>query len=190
MRRAAAGEQKAWETLVEQYQRLVWGVLGKFDNVSREEKEDLFQDVFLVLLHRGLQSFRGSTEYEFRSYLRIITENEAKSYLRRHSRRFEISDPFFSPPEQEEESRSHGLFLTDPSPGPEELVAGQEELRGLHLCLQDIPAVDQEIFWLRERDHPYKEIAQLLKLPQGTVASKYDRAKKKIEECLRKAGIL
>jgi DNA-directed RNA polymerase specialized sigma24 family protein len=43
---------------------------------------------------------------------------------------------------------------------------------------------------MRERGCAYQEITALLDLPQGTVASKYHRAKAKIEECLKKAGIL
>ncbi len=43
---------------------------------------------------------------------------------------------------------------------------------------------------MRARERPYQEITKVLGLPHGTVASKYDRAKKKIEECLRKAEIL
>src|SRR5713226_550042 len=103
IQRAVAGEKQAWDSLIEQYKRLVWGILGKFASLSPSEKEDLFQDVFVVLLDRGLRSFRGSTVHEFRSYLKTITENEAKSCLRRHGRRFEVLDPFLSSEREEEE---------------------------------------------------------------------------------------
>jgi RNA polymerase sigma factor (sigma-70 family) len=190
IQRAAAGESEAWETLVNQYRRLVWGLLHKFDNLSRTEREDLIQDVFVILLDRGLQYFHGSTVHEFRSYLTTITVNEAKSYLRRHSRRLEVWDPFLASEGEEEESPSPGYLLADPAPGPEELVARQELLQGLRRCLQDIPALDQEVFWMRERGRSYQEITKALGLAQGTVASKYNRAKAKLEECLKKAGIL
>lgn len=189
IQRAIGGESQAWETLVDQYRRLVWGLLLKFDNLSRTEREDLIQDVFVILLNRGLQHFHGSTLPEFRSYLKIITVNEAKSYLRRHDRRFEVLDPFLAS-EGEAETPSPGSLLADPAPGPEELMANQELLQGLRRCLRDIPALDQEIFWMRERGRSYQEIIKALGLAQGTVASKYHRAKAKLEECLRKAGIL
>ena len=190
IQRAAAGESLAWETLVNQYRRLVWGLLHKFDNLSQTEREDLIQDVFVILLDRGLQHFHGSTVPEFRMYLKTITVNEAKSYLRRHSRRLEVLDPFLASEGEEEESPSPGSLLADPAPGPEELVAKQELLQGLHRCLRDISTLDQEIFWMRERGRSYQEITEALDLAQGTVASKYHRAKAKLEECLRKAGIL
>ncbi|MGH7963211.1 MAG: RNA polymerase sigma factor [Candidatus Binatia bacterium] len=185
-----AGEEKAWAALIEQYKRLVWALLGKFANLSLPEKEDLFQDVFVVLLDKGLKSFRGSTTYEFRSYLKIITANEAKSYLRRHGRRFEVLDPFLLTDETEGETLSSGARSVDPAPGPEELVAQQEVWQRVRLCLQDISPLDQEVFWMRERGRSYAEITKDLDLRQGTVASKYHRVKAKIEECLKKAGIL
>lgn len=190
IQRAAAGESEAWETFVDQYRRLVWGILHKFDNLSRTEREDLIQDVFVILLDRGLHHFHGSTVHEFRSYLTTITVNEAKSYLRRHGRRLEVLDPFLASEGEGEESPSPGSLLADPAPGPEELMANQELLQGLRRCLRDISALDQEVFWMRERGRSYQEITTALGLAQGTVASKYHRAKAKLEACLRKAGIL
>lgn len=188
IRQAAAGEKEAWDVLVEQFKRLVWGVLGKFENLTLSEKEDLCQDVFVILLDRGLQSFRGSTVHEFRSYVKTITGNEAKSYLRRHGRRFEVFGPLLF---DEEEGTSTGAsHFPDPNPGPEEQVAKQEVLLHVRLCLQEIPVLDQEVFWMRERGRSYQEITKDLGLQQGTVASKYHRAKAKLEECLKKAGIL
>ena len=190
IQRALAGESQAWETLVDQYHRLVWGLLLKFDNLNRAEREDFFQDVFVILLDRGLQHFRGSTVPEFRMYLKTILVNEAKGYLLRHGRRFEVSDSFLASEGEEEESPSPASFLADPMREPEDLVAGQELLRGLRRCLQDIPALDQEIFWMRERGCSYQEIAKALGLAQGTVVSKYHHAKTKLEERLRRTKIL
>jgi RNA polymerase sigma factor (sigma-70 family) len=176
--------------VVEQYCSLVWRILGKFDNLSRTEKEDLSHDVFVILLDKGLRSFRGSTVHEFRAYLKMITVNEAKSYLRRHGRRLEMLDPFLSGEGEEAETRSVGALLPDANPGPEERVAKQEQLQGLLLCVQELPAIDQQIFWMETRGYSYKEMTEMLGIAQGTVASKFYRAKAKIEECLRKAGLL
>jgi RNA polymerase sigma-70 factor (ECF subfamily) len=190
IQRAAAGDKQAWEALVAQYCPLVWRMLGKFDTLTRTEKEDLSHDVFVILLDTGLRAFRGTTVHEFRAYLKMITVNEAKSYLRRHGRRLELLDPFLVGNEEEGESPSAGSFLPDPYPGPEEQTAQQERVQGVLRCLQELPVLEQEIFWLEVRGHSYKEMTEMLGIPQGTVASKYYRAKARIEECLRKAGFL
>lgn len=104
IQRAARGEKAAWDTLVEQYKRLTWGILGKFSNsLNRAEQEDLFQDVFVVLLDGGLQRFRGSTEYEFRAYLARIVRNEIYTWIRDRNRhgKIEILESSLSEPEDE-----------------------------------------------------------------------------------------
>lgn len=190
IQQAAAGDTQAWDAVVEQYCPLVWRILGKFDNLSRTEQEDLSHDVFVILLDKGLRSLRGSTVHEFRAYLKMITMNEAKSYLRRHGRRFEVLDPFLSGEREEDDPPSLGMSVVAPNPGPEELVVQHERFQGLRRCIQELSLIDQEIFWMEARGYSYQEMTQLLKLPQGTVASKYYRAKAKIEACLRKAGLL
>jgi len=185
VQRAAAGEKKALNTLIDQTHPLVWRILRKFSNLSSAEQEDLSQDVFIILLTRGIQSFRGSTDHEFHWYVKTITENEAKTYLRKRGRRLEVPDPLSSNEEEKEATPPQA----DPAPGPEETVAGQEELGKLRHCLQALSSTDQEIFWMRERGYSYQEITGTLGLPLGTAGVKYSRAKEKIAECLKKAGV-
>jgi RNA polymerase sigma factor (sigma-70 family) len=115
---ALAREPEAWGAVVDGYGPVVWGTLRKFASLSEQERRDLFQDVLVVLLERGLKGFRGTTEHEFRAYLKTITENEAKSLLRRHGRRLEMLDPLLANPEQ-----GQGRCTTQPrreseAPGP------------------------------------------------------------------------
>ena len=79
-----------------QYGPLIWRLLQKFRNLEREALDDLFQDVFTVLLKGGLKSFRGSSEHEFRAYLKTISENEARNCLRKHGRKFEVFERRYS----------------------------------------------------------------------------------------------
>ncbi len=137
IRRAAAGEKRALNALIDLCHPLVWRILKKFTSLSPMEQEDLSQDVFIILFTKGLQSFRGSTDHEFHYYVKTITENEAKTYLRKRGRRLEVSDPLFSGEEEEEATFPD----PDPAPGPEEIVAGQEELGKLRLCLQELSVV-------------------------------------------------
>lgn len=189
--RAIAREVKAWERLVETYGPLVWRVLRTFRSLEPEIQEDLFQDVFGVLLNGGLEAFRGSTEHEFRWYLKTITQNEAKNCLRRHGRRFEVFDSIGPQNDQGTNTASPAVSFdfADTSPGPEDLAAQHEIRAKLDNCIAQIPRIDQEIFWMREKGLDYQRITQALGLAQGTVASKYHRAKEAIGNCLRKAGI-
>ena len=187
--RASAREGKAWEIIVRQYGPLVWRLLRKFRNIERETLEDLFQDVFAVLLNGGLESFRGSSEHEFGWYLKTITENEARSCLRRHGRKLEVFEQSAPADDEGGSETSFAASIADPSPGPEDLAISQEIRTKLNGCIQQISRVDQEIFWMREKGLAYGEITEILGLPHGTVASKYYRAKEAIAECLKRAGL-
>ena len=95
IRRVTAGEKQPWDTIVEQYERLIWGILGKYSNaLSRAEQEDLFQDIFVILLERGLRQFRGSTDHEFRAYLARIVRNEVFTWIRDRGRHGKIEIPY------------------------------------------------------------------------------------------------
>lgn len=190
LQRAATAEHQALNTLIDLVYPVMRGVLRKFNGLSASEQEDLYQEVFVILLARGIQSFRGATEHEFRWYVKTITENETKTYLHKRGRRLEVLDPLLSDEEDRENPSTVTAFAADPNPGPEERVAGQEIVQALHRCVQELSTADQEIFWMRGRELPYDTISKLLKLPTGTVGVKYQRARAKIADCLRKAGIL
>jgi len=119
--------------------------------------------------------------------VKTIAENEAKSHLRQRSRHQTVPEPLWS---SEEDEGADPPSQADLAPGPEAIVAGQEVLERVRLCVQDLSVTDQEIFWMRERERSYEEITRVLGLPLGTVGVKYARAKLKLLECLKKAGIV
>lgn len=102
IQRVRAGERTAGDAFIEQYKRLVKGILGKFDNLTPPERDDLFQDVFLTLLDGGLQRFRGATGHELRAYLARITTNTAYTYIRDRGRHEKIEIPYASFATEEE----------------------------------------------------------------------------------------
>ncbi len=184
-REAISGGAAASDAFVKRYGPLISGILLKFHDLEPAEREDLQQEVLLTLFDHGLREFRGSTDHEFRYYLKTIVENKAKSLLRLHSRRFEKSGVFAST----EEEGTEAFDPPDQSYGPEETAIARDVLKKIRGCMSDIPLIDQEIFWMRQRDISYADIRKPLGLPMGTVATKFRRAMAKIEDCLRAAGI-
>ena len=78
----------------------------------------------------------------------------------------------------------------DPSRSPDEEAEWKEVLEVLHRCFQALSLLDQQVFMMRAvREDSYQDITGVLDLPLGTVASKYNRAKEKIKECLEKQGV-
>lgn len=182
--RATAQEELAWEALVENHKRLVWGILKKFKSLGVEGQEDLYQEVFATLAKGGLSRFHGETEWEFRVYLRTITENKIRDYVRSRARRPEASE------EWEENAQPDPLWSNRQDPNPEESAVTRQLLQKAVSCLQELADIDRQIFLRRAEGYPYEDIAAVLDLPLGTIASKYHRAKAKVEDCLRRSGVL
>lgn len=176
--RIMAGEKKAWNAFAEEYSPLVYRMLGKFTNLSKDDRHDVHDTVFVILLKRGLRKFRGATVHELRTYLKVITDNAAKDYL---NGRNPLADT-----EAEWDEFEH----PSPDPAPDLLAGGKEAFEQVRLCLKELPVVDQEIFWMLIKGHSYEEISAMLDVPMGTVASKFNRTKAKVKECLTQVKIL
>jgi RNA polymerase sigma-70 factor (ECF subfamily) len=176
--RILAGEKTAWDAFAEEYSPLVYRILGKFANLTKDDRHDVHNTVFVILLKRGLQKFRGATVHELRAYLKVITDNVAKDYLNGR-------DPL-----AETETEWDEFEHPSPDPAPDLLAGGKEALEQVRLCLLELPVVDQEIFWMAVNGHSYEEISVMLEIPMGTVASKFNRTRAKVKECLTKVRIL
>jgi RNA polymerase sigma factor (sigma-70 family) len=174
--RAQAGDERALDALLKPVPDLLWRILARFRTLSRAEREDLVQDVFVTLLDRGVAGFSGTTEHEWRAYLRRIAVNTAISRLRH-----EQLDPGF----ETWLVRSEDDAADDDPAGAAER---DQLLVGLANCMQALDALDHQIFWMRMREHSYEEIVAAVGIPQGTVASKFHRAQQKVVDCVRAAG--
>jgi RNA polymerase sigma-70 factor (ECF subfamily) len=174
--RAQAGDERALDALLKPVPDLLWRILARFRTLSRAEREDLVQDVFVTLLDRGIAGFSGTTEHEWRAYLRRIAVNAAISRLRH-----EQLDPGFDT-----------WLVRCEDDAADDDPAGEAEreqlLVGLANCIQALEALDHQIFWMRMREHSYEEIVATVGIPQGTVASKFHRAQQKVVDCVRAAG--
>lgn len=168
--RARRRDPAGLEALMEQAAAFSWRMLRRFHTLSEAAREDLAHDVVLRLLERGLAQFSGSTAPEWRAYLKRMTINHAISVLRRDD-----IPPLWRFEEPE----------IDPSREMEQVDA----YRHLAECVGELALIDQQIFWMRTRELPYGEMVEMLGIPQGTIASKYNRAQQKVTHCLEEVGL-
>src|SRR6266545_564777 len=78
--RCLDGDEAAWEELVRQHTRQVYGLCFRFTN-STQEAQDLTQEVFLRVF-KTIKSFR-STEGSFGTWLARVTRNLLIDHYRR-----------------------------------------------------------------------------------------------------------
>ena len=133
---------------------------------SVEDAEDLAQEAVLRAF-RGFDTLRGSNA---RAWLLTIVRHCHATALRRAHTGTLVPLPA--------DDASDGLVLTDTAPGPEGLTIEADQQRSLEHLLQRLPDDYREVLVLREvEDMNYREIAQVIGAPLGTVMSRLARAR-------------
>lgn len=173
--RCLGGEEVAWEELVKVHTRRVYAICYRFTG-SDHQAQDLTQDVFLRVF-RSLKSFRAG-EGSFAVWLSRLTRNllidhYRRTKLERASDSIEDQLPLL-------EERTTSLGRT------EGLLAGREASELLQAGLQKLSPDLRETVILRDLEElEYREIAEVLKVPEGTVKSRLNRGRAELARVLR-----
>jgi RNA polymerase sigma-70 factor, ECF subfamily len=178
--RCRKGDGKAFASLVERYQRRVFGLaLG----ITRdaEEARDIVQEAFLRV-HRSLARFRGDSS--FSTWLYRISYNLSIEVVRRRRRRSAIegwSDAV--PPAAEQVAKE---LMAQPERRPSEAAVDNELGGRLGAAIDKLSDAHRAVIVLREVEGlSYDEIAGVLKIPSGTVMSRLHHARRRLRDELR-----
>lgn len=175
--RCLAGDEAAWEELVRLHTRKVYGLSYRFTN-SAHEAQDLTQEVFLRVF-RTLRTFR-STEGSFGTWLARLTRNLLIDNYRR-TRQERVTDSIEEQLPVLEEDRSSAAIR------PDEAMSGREASEILQATLQKLSPDLREAVILRDlQEMEYREIAQVLAIPEGTVKSRINRGRAELARLLHK----
>jgi len=177
--RCLGGEEAAWEDLVRVHTRRVYSICYRFTS-SDPEAQDLTQEIFLRVF-RSLKSFRAG-EGSFAVWLARLSRN----LLIDHYRRTKLERATDSIEEQLPmlEEKSSISARTDG------LVAGREASEVLQGALQKLSPELRETVILRDLEElEYREIAQVLNVPEGTVKSRLNRGRAELARILRRQNI-
>jgi len=177
--RCLRGEAPAWEELVRRHTRRVYNLAYRFTG-NRQESEDLSQEVFLRL-YRTLGSYRA-VHGEFTTWLTSVTRNLLIDHYRR-TRRDRLTDSLddeTSPAEQK----------ASPGRRPDELASASELSGQVQSALQQISPELREAVILRDlQGLDYREIQQVLAVPEGTVKSRINRGRIELARLLKGMGV-
>jgi RNA polymerase sigma-70 factor, ECF subfamily len=165
---AASGNMGAFSQLVSEHRqrvlRTAFGILG-----STHEAEDVAQDVFLKVWN-GLAGFRGQ-EGAFTAWLYRITVNTAISVLRRRHNDMALDN----------------LSIEAPEP-TEELALRHDSREQVRAAVASLPEGARSVLVLREYEQlSYREIAEALQIPIGTVMSRLNYARQMLRKRLNLA---
>jgi RNA polymerase sigma-70 factor (ECF subfamily) len=178
--RCLGGEDAAWEMLVKGHTRRVYGLCYRFTG-SDGEAQDIAQDVFLRVF-QSLKSFRAG-EGSFAVWLTRLTRNLLIDHYRRGKMQ-RITDSIDEQLPMLEE-KSSVETKTD------SMLAGREASEILQKALQKLPPDLREAVILRDLEElEYREIAQVLKVPEGTVKSRLNRGRAELARVLRRQKVV
>lgn len=161
-----SGDRDAMRQIYEYCSDRVYALMVRI--VGRQDADDLTQQVFLQMF-RKLDQFRGGSKLE--TWLYRLATNEALQHLRRRKR--QATEPLIGEPS-----------IRDPN-----RLLESEKIQMLELSLSRLAPELRTILSLKEEQNlSYHDIADSIGIPEGTVGSRLNRARKELRDELEKLG--
>jgi len=181
VRRCVAGDAVAWEEIVERFNRRIFNICYRFTG-SQDEAQDLAQEVF-IKIYRTLKTYdvdKGS----FMTWVATLTRNLLVDHFRK-GKQERLTDSMDEPISSEDDSLSVADKLEDVAPSPDARLQTRETQEMVQKALQKLSPELREAVILRDlQDMDYREIAQALKVPEGTVKSRINRGRTELARLL------
>jgi RNA polymerase sigma-70 factor (ECF subfamily) len=175
---AKKGDASAFEALVLANEKLIYNVALKLTG-NPDDALDVSQDTFLKA-YSNISSFRGDSR--FSAWLYRLCYNACMDFLKktRNSNVSSMTAPDGSDIQYD---------IPDPGPLPDETLERHELQRKIHSALMTLSEDKREIIVMREFScMTYTDIADALKIEEGTVKSRLSRARLALAEILKKDG--
>ncbi len=183
VRQCMAGEQQAWQQLVVSQHRRIYGICYRFTN-SACDAEDLTQDVF-IKVYKNLNSY-DLTKGSFQTWMTTLARNLLVDHFRR-TRLDRASDSLDASLGSDDDGPTLGDRLVDTGISQEKHVAALELKATIQEALKQLSPELREAVILRDlEDMDYKEIAQVLRIPEGTVKSRISRGRGELARLLQR----
>jgi RNA polymerase sigma factor (sigma-70 family) len=183
LRRCMAGDAAAWEEIVQRYHRRIYNICYRFAG-SGDDAQDLTQDVF-IKMYKTLNTYdveRGA----FMTWVTTITRNLLVDHFRK-SKHDRMTDSLDAAPSEHEDAVPIGDRIPDRRMPPDARVQTRETGEAVHSALQRLSPELREAVILRDlQDMDYKEIATVLRVPEGTVKSRINRGRAELARLLQR----
>jgi RNA polymerase sigma factor (sigma-70 family) len=177
VKRALGGDQDAFGRLKQKYHEAIYGLIYRMIR-EKDEVEDLTQEAFIKAF-TSLSTFND--EYAFSTWLYKIASNNCIDYIRRKKlQTFSIDKPV------ESKDSDFTFEVPDSTFEPDRDMISTQRKRFLDEAINSLPPKYRQVIILRHQEEKdYQEIAEILKLPLGTVKAHIFRAREMLNKYLR-----
>lgn len=169
------GDLYAFDLIVKRYKNQLLNFIYRFLG-NQEEAEDLVQETFLRV-YKNRRAYRKVAK--FSTWIYTIAGNLAKTELRKRRRRkiFSITDLGYEEKDYE---------ICDNAFSPEEQVNGLITEEIVQKEIETLSPKFREVIILRDiQELSYEEISKIVRIPLGTVKSRVNRGRLKLQERLK-----
>jgi RNA polymerase sigma-70 factor (ECF subfamily) len=174
IQRCLKGDQHAWDLIVRQYWRKVFNVAYKFVG-KHDEAEDLTQEIFLKIF-KSLDTF--DRRANFQTWLISVSRNLCIDHYRSVRKERETIDRGVD---------AADLAPASPDAGPIAALEQRDRVVLLRQAMAALPETLRTAVLLRDiQELSYQEIAEKLRLPEGTVKSRINRGRTELARQIRK----
>jgi len=183
VRRCVAGDAAAWEEIVQRYHRRIYNICYRFAG-SGDDAQDLTQEVF-IKMYRTLDSYDGGRG-AFMTWMTTMTRNLLVDHFRK-SKQDRVTDSLDAAPSAHEDAMPLSDQIEDKGLPPDARVQSREVGETVQRALGKLSPELREAVILRDlQDMDYREIAAVLKVPEGTVKSRINRGRAELARLLQR----
>ena len=183
VRRCLSGDAVAGEEIVQRYNRRIYNICYRFAG-SAEDAQDLTQEVF-IKMYRTLNSY-DVDKGAFMTWVTTVTRNLLVDNFRK-KKQDRMTDSLDAAPTEHEDAMPLSEQIPDKGAPPDARVQGRETREMVHRGLQKLSPELREAVVLRDlQDMDYREIATVLKVPEGTVKSRINRGRAELARLLQR----
>jgi RNA polymerase sigma-70 factor (ECF subfamily) len=183
--RAARGDEDAWREILEVYGRRVFGLI-RAKCGDGDLAEEITQSCFCTVAQK-LYDGDYLEQGKFEAWLFRIAMNRLRDEMRRRGRQAAPTDAqTLAAMVDHHGGRPASGTDAATSSGGERLRSSGVEVAALMRALSDLPEADIEIIHLRHQGGlAFRQIADVLDEPLGTVLARHHRALKKLRDSMQ-----
>lgn len=182
VKKSQKGDRTAFNELVRRHQRRVYNLCYRILG-SREEAEDVAQDVF-VTVYKSIKDFRGDSALT--TWIHTIATNHCKNRLKYLKRRRYFQTNSIDEAVETDDGDMKREYASDEFYSPEEEMERYETGAQIEKAINELDEEYKIVIVLRDvQGLSYQEIADILDLKEGTVKSRIHRARLELQGKLR-----